>query len=117
MTLPPWRLIRASASGRLRLGSVPVITNVLPASGRLPPSAWTRAQRHGGHADALQVVEEALVLGVVEEVEDAGGDHGTDLGDRFQLLERGCAKRVERRVALGEDLGVAGADVADGQAR
>ena len=56
------------------------------------------------------------VLGVLEELEDAGGDHRADLGDRFELGQRRGADRLQRREPLGQDLGAPGADVADRQA-
>ena len=89
----------------------------MPASGR--SAARPARGRNGGgvDADGGEVVEQRLVLGVLEEVEDARGDDRADLGDRLRARRAVAdAERVERREPLGQDLGAPGADVADRQA-
>ena len=88
----------------------------MPAKTSLPPAGGGRLVRLGRDAHGGEVVEQLLVLGVLEELVDARRHDRADLGGRFQLGERGAPQRVEGREPLGEDLGHARADVADGQA-
>ena len=66
----------AAASGR-----VPVMTNVLPGEGGLPPRRLDRSTAAGASRRLPEVVEQLLVVRVLEVFVDAGGDDRADLGD------------------------------------
>ncbi len=113
MTLPPWLLIKDSASGRVRFGKVPVITNVFPA--RKPGDSPASRRRLPGRRRPREGIEQALVVRILEELVDTRRDHGSNLGHGFEIGQGGGPDGVEGRESLRQDLGASGSHVADRQ--
>ena len=89
---------------RPRVGQLPVMTNVKPASGSA--SAATSAFACAGrHASDLELDENLLVGLMREPVEDALRQHRADARDGLQLFERRCRQCVQRVVVRHQLLG------------